>query len=87
MPDDINHNNPITDLGFFLKPLSLRGFPVWLTILMGLLGAIYILNPTAGILEFIPDNIPWIGNLDEGVAFTLLWYALVEVFEGGKYRQ
>lgn len=27
--------------------------------------AFYLLNPTAGILEIIPDNIPWIGNIDE----------------------
>lgn len=33
---------------------------------------LYIVNPTAGIIEFIPDNIPMIGNLDEGVATTLI---------------
>ena len=29
------------------------------------LSALYITNPGAGVLEFIPDNIPIIGNLDE----------------------
>lgn len=74
-------------LGFFLKPLSLRGIPPWLVYLASVVGMAYILNPTAGLIEFIPDNLPFVGNLDEGVAFTLLWYGLVEFFEGRKYRQ
>jgi uncharacterized membrane protein YkvA (DUF1232 family) len=38
------------------------------------LGILYLLNPTAGVLELIPDNIPLIGNLDEAAATTLvLW--------------
>ena len=32
----------------------------------------YLVNPGAGILEFIPDNIPGIGNLDEAGATALL---------------
>lgn len=36
------------------------------------LSAMYLLNPTAGILEFIPDNIPLLGNLDEGTAIFVL---------------
>jgi len=38
----------------------------------GALGAVYLLNPTAGLFEFIPDNIPVIGNLDEAAAAMLL---------------
>ncbi len=38
----------------------------------GIIGIIYILNPTAGIIEFIPDNIPFIGNLDEAGAIVLV---------------
>ena len=38
----------------------------------GIFGALYLLNPTAGIFEFIPDNIPFIGNLDEAGAVLLL---------------
>jgi len=38
------------------------------------------------VLELIPDNLPLAGNLDEGAAFTLLWYGLVEFFEGRKFR-
>jgi len=43
---------------------------------LGLLSAIYILNPGAGIFEIIPDNIPFIGNLDEGAAVALLLMCL-----------
>ncbi|MBT3585714.1 MAG: DUF1232 domain-containing protein [Halobacteriovoraceae bacterium] len=37
-----------------------------------LIGVIYILNPTAGVLELIPDNMPFIGNLDEVAAVILI---------------
>lgn len=84
--NDIKKSEMAEQLGFFLKPLSLRGIPIWLIYLASTLGFAYILNPTAGIIELIPDNIPIVGNLDEGVAFTLLWYGLVEFFEGRKYR-
>jgi phage FluMu protein Com len=40
-------------------------------LILGLLSALYLFNPTAGFLELIPDNFPVIGNLDE-VAATLL---------------
>jgi uncharacterized membrane protein YkvA (DUF1232 family) len=37
-----------------------------------LLSVIYILNPTMGVFELIPDNLPIIGNLDEAGATALL---------------
>ena len=43
---------------------------------LGLIGLIYILNPTAGIIEIIPDAIPIIGNLDEAAAVALVLGAL-----------
>ncbi|WP_321366543.1 DUF1232 domain-containing protein [uncultured Desulfuromusa sp.] len=46
------------------------------TFLLGLLSFIYLLNPTAGFFELIPDNIPLIGNLDEAAAATLLMMCL-----------
>lgn len=43
-----------------------------LVIASGLLAAIYLANPGAGVIEFIPDNIPIIGNLDEMGATLIL---------------
>lgn len=45
------------------------------------IAALYLINPTAGILEFVPDNLPVIGNLDEAAAVliilaTLRYYGL-----------
>jgi uncharacterized membrane protein YkvA (DUF1232 family) len=37
---------------------------------------LYILNPTAGFLELIPDNFPLIGNLDEAGAVFIIIAAL-----------
>lgn len=39
---------------------------------LGVLSAIYIVNPGAGIFELIPDNLPLVGNLDEAAAVVLL---------------
>ncbi|WP_412463047.1 hypothetical protein [Halobacteriovorax sp. RT-2-6] len=51
-----------------MKLLSNKIFPF-----IGLIiSVIYLLNPTAGIIEIIPDNIPYVGNLDEAGAVLLL---------------
>ena len=51
--------------------------------LMGLVSLIYMINPTAGILELIPDNIPFVGNIDEagaaGVFISCLRYFGIDV--------
>lgn len=39
---------------------------------LGLLAVLYLLNPGAGIFEILPDNLPFIGNLDEAAAVALL---------------
>ena len=44
--------------------------------LVGLLGLVYLINPTAGVLELIPDNLPIVGNLDEAAAAALVLAAL-----------
>lgn len=44
--------------------------------LVALLSVLYILNPTAGLFEILPDNLPFIGNLDEATAGALLLAAL-----------
>ena len=68
------------------EPLSKRGWPSWLVYTFAVLGFLYILNPTAGLFEFIPDVVPFVGNLDEGVAFMLILAGLVEFFEGRKVK-
>lgn len=40
--------------------------------LIGLLCGFYLLNPTWGVIEFIPDNIPFVGNIDEATAAAIL---------------
>ncbi len=40
------------------------------------LGTIYLLNPTWGVFELVPDNLPGIGNLDEAGAAALLIFGL-----------
>ena len=49
--------------------------PFWIY-LTGAIGIIYILNPTMGVFELIPDNLPIVGNLDEGAAAILIWNAV-----------
>ncbi len=51
--------------------------------LVGLFSVVYILNPGFGIFELIPDNIPWIGNLDEATAALLLIWAIKRMFGRG----
>ncbi len=41
-------------------------------VIIAFLCVIYMLNPGAGFLEFIPDNLPVIGNVDEGLIMILL---------------
>ena len=44
--------------------------------LLGILSAIYLLNPSAGFFEILPDNIPFLGNIDEASATVLLLWVL-----------
>ncbi|QPJ61898.1 MAG: DUF1232 domain-containing protein [Candidatus Nitronauta litoralis] len=48
----------------------------FLVAMAGLVSLIYLVNPGAGIIEIIPDNMPIIGNLDEGTAAAVLLAAL-----------
>ena len=61
--------------------LSEHGVPPWLVYVLGGIGLIYILNPTAGLIELLPDNLPVLGNLDEAGAALLVWASIVEIFE------
>jgi uncharacterized membrane protein YkvA (DUF1232 family) len=40
--------------------------------LLAVLSVIYIINPGAGVFEILPDNLPFIGNIDEAAATALL---------------
>lgn len=37
-----------------------------------IVSVIYILNPTAGLWELLPDNLPAVGNLDEAAMTAML---------------
>ena len=39
---------------------------------LGGIALVYLINPTLGVFEILPDNLPLIGNLDEGGAVILL---------------
>lgn len=41
-------------------------------LISGALSAVYLSNIGAGVIEFIPDNIPLAGNLDEVIATIIL---------------
>lgn len=43
-----------------------------MAIFVGAMAVLYLFNPTAGFFEFIPDNIPILGNLDEAAAVVLI---------------
>ncbi|NJK91319.1 MAG: DUF1232 domain-containing protein [Blastochloris sp.] len=43
---------------------------------VGALSFLYLLNPGFGLFEFLPDNLPGVGNLDEGTAGVLLLWAI-----------
>lgn len=43
---------------------------------VGLMSFLYLLNPTFGLFEFIPDAVPFIGNLDEATASFLFLSSL-----------
>lgn len=63
-----------------------KRMPKWLIYLLSTVGFIYLLNPTFGLLELIPDNIPLVGNLDEGAAAILFWQGVSEFINSRKSR-
>lgn len=48
----------------------------FLVALAGILSVLYLLNPTLGIFELLPDNLPFVGNLDEATATMVLLGAM-----------
>ena len=67
---------PVVEVVEKAPPSTGRGI---LALVGGLIGGLYLLNPTAGLIELIPDNVPIIGNLDEAAATALLIFAIREV--------
>ena len=49
-----------------------RALKEFVIIIVAVIATIYLLNPTAGIIELLPDNLPIIGNLDEAGAVAVL---------------
>lgn len=43
-----------------------------LVALAGVLAFVYLANPTLGVFEFLPDNLPLVGNIDEATATMVL---------------
>jgi hypothetical protein len=58
---------------------------IWI-FLSAFIGFIYLLNPTFGVLELIPDNMPLVGNLDEGAAAILVYQGIKEIIHSRKNK-
>ncbi len=91
MPDEltpIKTENERQQMSGFVRalsePLSKHGWPTWLVYVLAVIGVVYLLNPTLGVLELLPDNLPFIGNLDESAAVMLVLAGIVEMLEGKK---
>ena len=41
-------------------------------VVIGFLCGLYLLNPTWGLIELIPDNLPFVGNIDEAAVAAVL---------------
>jgi uncharacterized membrane protein YkvA (DUF1232 family) len=63
-----------------------KKLPLALVVITGIVGLLYLLNPTMGFLELIPDNLPIVGNLDEGAAAVLVWNAIQTLRTARKSR-
>ena len=46
-------------------------FGTLVAVVVAMFCVVYMWNPTAGFFEFIPDSIPVIGNVDEGLIMLL----------------
>lgn len=52
----------------------------YFVLLLGIISALYLLNFSFGFIEFLPDSLPLVGNVDEAVAAYLL-YSVLEYFD------
>ncbi len=58
---------------YFTKPKD------YLVAILGIVGILYMLNFGFGVMEFLPDNLPFVGNVDEVFALFLV-YSSAEYF-------
>jgi uncharacterized membrane protein YkvA (DUF1232 family) len=55
----------------------MRQFPKdLLVIVVAIIAVLYMINPTLGVFELIPDNLPVVGNIDEAAATAIILGAL-----------
>jgi len=64
--------------GELLQSLAMRKLTA---VILALLSVFYLINPTAGVFELLPDNIPYVGNVDEGLAAYVL-FSSIEFLRG-----
>ncbi|MBN1484810.1 MAG: DUF1232 domain-containing protein [Chloroflexia bacterium] len=57
------------------------------SVLLALVSAGYLTNPTAGLIELIPDNLPFVGNLDEATAGILLAWSVGNLGRWWSYKR
>lgn len=75
-------NNPTdSDEGYGKEPPTVLPpeQPLWAKIVAWATvaaGTVYMINPTAGIFEVLPDNLPVVGNLDEAAVVFIIFAAL-----------
>jgi uncharacterized membrane protein YkvA (DUF1232 family) len=80
-PNKVGKRGP--DIGIQTRDEPAEKPTVWIY-LSAFVGLVYLLNPTFGILELIPDNLPVIGNLDEGAAAILVWQGIKGIMQTRK---
>lgn len=55
----------------------------FIVLFIGILSIVYLLNFSFGFLEFLPDNVPLVGNIDEflatGILVSVLRYFGIDV--------
>jgi uncharacterized membrane protein YkvA (DUF1232 family) len=71
--------NPMQKQPSRLKTLGYSG--------MIILCVIYLLNPTSGVIELIPDVLPIVGNIDETAVASLLILSIQKLWEGSQAKE
>ena len=70
---------PNDNLEYDGAPLLPPDRPIWAKIVAWATiaaGSVYMVNPTAGFVELLPDNLPIVGNLDEAAVVFIMFAAM-----------